>query len=190
MSIDEYENGACGRSCSHRSLGEGGDLFGDGSYVVPWECQHGSWLLQTEAPAGWISHESRSIPIAEWDDPALAASCVAWLRAAAADLSWGEMAFFSDMQRYAAETPQQRADRRQAIAQGDAADNQACIVSKVALPRKLSLLTRMNSADYLLQTPRASMSKTKKVAHRLLVPKHGSSSVKSWAPSTKLTPIL
>lgn len=136
MSIDEYENGACGRSCSHQALGEGGDLFGDGSYVVPWECQHGSWLLQTEAPAGWVSHESRSIPIAEWDDPALAASCVAWLRAAAADLSWGEMAFFSDMQRYAAETPQQRADRRQAIAQRDAADNQACIVSKVALKEK------------------------------------------------------
>jgi predicted nucleic acid-binding Zn ribbon protein len=135
MSIDEYENGACGRSCSHQALGEGGDLFGDGSYVVPWECQHGSWLLQTEAPAGWVSHESRSIPAVEWDDPALAASCVAWLKDCK-DLSWGEMIFLSDMQRYAAETPHQRADRRQAIAQRDTAENQASIVNRVALKEK------------------------------------------------------
>jgi predicted nucleic acid-binding Zn ribbon protein len=136
MSVDEYENGACGKSCSQMSLGEGGDLLGDGSYVVPWECQHGSWLLQTEAPAGWVSGgESRSIPAVEWDDPALAASCVAWLKDCK-DLSWGEMIFLADMQRYAAETPSQRADRNQAIALRDAADNQASIVSRVALKEK------------------------------------------------------
>lgn len=135
-SVDDYENGACGRGCTHMEcLGSGGDLMGDGSYAVAWECQHGSWLMQTEAPAGWVSGgESRSSTV-EWDDHALAVSCVSWLQQQQ-ELSWGEIVYLEDMRYYAAETPQQRAARKEAEAIRDAEEAQVSIGTKVALKEK------------------------------------------------------
>jgi predicted nucleic acid-binding Zn ribbon protein len=117
------------------SLGEGGDLFGDGSYVVPWECQHGSWLMQAEAPAGWVSGgESRSLDIV-WDSPEIASACVSWLEGRDG-LSWGDLVFLEDMRYYATETPSLRAARKEAEALRDAAENQHSIGNRVALKEK------------------------------------------------------
>jgi len=135
-SVDEYENGACGRGCAHMDcLGDAGDLMGDGSYAAAWECRHGSWLMPSEAPAGWVSGgESRSLDIV-WDTPALAASCVSWLQGRQ-DLSWGDIVFLEDMRYYAGETPSQRAGRKEAEALRDAEEAQHSIGTRVALKEK------------------------------------------------------
>jgi len=130
----EYDAGACRKGCPHTlSMGNGGDLLGDGSFTVPWDCQHGSWLMPTEAPAGWaagasVSHASKL----DWEESGLAAACVAWLAPQRDSLSFGDLVFLEDMEFYAAETPQERAARKEAMALRDAQDAGRVIASKVA----------------------------------------------------------
>jgi len=129
----EFENGACGKGCSHMEcLRDGGDHLGDGSYVAPWECAHGSWLMAQTAPAGWTAGASASHAIElEWDSASTAAACVAWLQHRGC-LSFGDITFLEDMRYYATETPEMRAARKEAEALRDAADGAKVICSKVA----------------------------------------------------------
>ena len=128
----EYERGACGKGCLHvECLGNGGDHMGDGSYTVPWECAHGSWLMVAEAPAGWMpSSQSRASEL-EWDSAETAATCVRWLEHRGC-FSFGDIVFLEDMRYYASETPAARVARKEAEALRDAADATRVIGSKVA----------------------------------------------------------
>lgn len=149
--IDEFENGPCGKACPHMlCLGVGGDHMGDGNYVVPWECQHGSWLMPEAAPAGWVSGgESRAVDL-EWDSAETAAQCVRWLEHRG-HLSFGDICFLDDMRYYASETPEERASRKEAIAQRDAADVQVVIGVKVA--RKEEKWTNAGSMKFRVPRP-------------------------------------
>jgi hypothetical protein len=131
-------------------LGNGGDWLGDGSYQVPWECQHGTWLMATEAPAGWTSGgQSRSMEV-EWDSQENAASCVRWLEHRGC-ASFGDIGFLEDMRYYATETPLQRAARKAAEAQRDAEDASRLIGCKVA--RKEEKWTNKGSMKFRVPRP-------------------------------------
>ena len=129
----EFENGACGKGCTHmESLRGGADHLGDGSYTVPWECAHGSWLMPQTAPAGWTAAANASHTMElEWDSAATAATCVAWLEHRGC-ISFGDITFLEDMRYYAQEKPEVRAARKEAEALRDAADGAKVICSKVA----------------------------------------------------------
>ena len=44
----EFENGACGKGCSHTyAMRSEGEAYGENDMVIPWECCHGSWLMPT-----------------------------------------------------------------------------------------------------------------------------------------------
>jgi hypothetical protein len=150
-SLVEFENGACGKGCTHmESLRTGADHLGDGSYTVPWECPHGSWLMAETAPAGWTaSGDSRSI-VMEWDSPATAATCISWLEHRGC-LSFGDITFLEDMRYYAAETPEVRAARKEAEALRDAADEAKVICTKVA--RKEEKWTNKGSMKFRVPRP-------------------------------------
>lgn len=147
----DYDAGACGKRCPHMAcLGNGGDHVGDGSYVVPWECSHGSWLMPTQAPAGWVSGgKSRAIEL-EWDSAATAAACVRWLEHRDR-LSFGDIGFLEDMRYYATETPEARAARKEAEALRDAADITRVIGTKVA--RKEEKWTNKGSMKFRVPRP-------------------------------------
>ena len=134
----DFDMGACGKGCSHMgSLGNGGNLLGDGKYVTEWDCAHGSWLMSYDAAElpGWTpcSFQGGRESVVDWE--AAAAACVTWLTPlrASGSLGWGDMAFLEDMEFYAAETPEDRAARKEAAAMRDAADVMAVIKSKVTL---------------------------------------------------------
>lgn len=132
-SFESFENGACGKGCQHmESLGVGGDLLCNGSYVVPWDCQHGSWLMAAEAPAGWVSGGASRESKLEFDSAEVAANCVAWLAPHRESLSFGDLCFLEEMEFLAAETPEARAARKAAEALRDAKDAEAVIGNKVA----------------------------------------------------------
>jgi len=147
----EFENGACGKGCSHMDcLRDGGDHLGDGSYVAPWECTHGSWLMPQTAPAGWTAGgDSRSI-VMEWDSVATAATCVSWLEHRGCQ-SFGDITFLEDMRYYATETPEVRAARKEAEALRDAADEAKVICTKVA--RKEEKWTSKGSMKFRVPRP-------------------------------------
>jgi len=147
----DYDAGACGKGCPHMAcLGNGGDHMGDGSYAVPWECSHGSWLMATKAPAGWVSGgKSRAIAL-EWDSAATAAACVRWLEHRGG-LSFGDIGFLEDMRYYATETPEARAARKEAEALRDAADVQVVIGTKVA--RKEEKWTNKGAMKFRVPRP-------------------------------------
>lgn len=152
-SLEEYESGACSKGCRHEeSLGNGGDWLGNGSYQVPWECPHGSFLMATEAPAGWTSHangQSREV-VLEWDSAETAAGCVRWLEHRGC-LSFGDITFLEDMRYYATETPEVRAARKEAEALRDAADEAKVIGNKVA--RKEEKWTNKGSMKFRVPRP-------------------------------------
>jgi hypothetical protein len=151
-SIDEYEKGACGKGCPHNlCLGNGGNLLGDGSYQVPWECGHGSWLMPDAAPAGWsASAEASHAVVLEWDSAESAASCVRWLEHRGC-FSFGDITFLEDMRYYATETPLARAARKEAEALRDAADEARVIGNKVA--RKEEKWTNKGSMKFRVPRP-------------------------------------
>jgi hypothetical protein len=150
-SLVEFENGACGKGCTHmESLRTGADHLGDGSYTVPWECPHGSWLMAETAPAGWTAGgDSRSI-VMEWDSPATAATCVSWLEHRGC-YSFGDITFLEDMRYYATETPEVRAARKEAEVLRDAADEAKIICTKVA--RKEEKWTSKGSMKFRVPRP-------------------------------------
>lgn len=131
--LDEYEKGACGRGCPHTlCLGNGGDWLSNGSYQVPWECEHGSWLMPEPAPAGWSPAAPASCSVElVWDSAETAQACVRWLEHRGCQ-SFGDIVFLEDMRYYAAETPAARAARKEAEALRDAADATRVIGTKVA----------------------------------------------------------
>jgi uncharacterized membrane protein YgcG len=152
-SLEEYESGACGKSCRHEeSLGNGGDWLGDGSYVVPWECPHGSFLMAQQAPAGWLPAGASASHALElvWDSAATAATCVRWLEHRGC-LSFGDITFLEDMRYYATETPEIRAQRKEAEARRDAADEAKVICSKVA--RKEEKRTNKGAMKFRVPRP-------------------------------------
>ena len=150
-SLEEYESGPCGKSCPHNlCLGNGGDLLGDGTYVVPWECAHGSWLMPDTAPAGWLSAEASHAVVLEWDSAESAASCVRWLEHRGC-FSFGDITFLEDMRYYATETPMARAARKEAEALRDAADASRVICSKVA--RKEEKWTNKGTMKFRVPRP-------------------------------------
>lgn len=151
-SLVEFENGPCGKGCPHMEcLRDGGDHLGDGSYVAPWECSHGSWLMAQTAPTGWTAAGSTSRSIAlEWDSPATAAACVRWLQHRGC-LSFGDITFLEDMRYYATETPEVRVARKQAEALRDAADATKVVDSKVA--RKEEKWTASGSMKFRVPRP-------------------------------------
>ena len=148
----DYEAGACGQRCPHSEcLGTAADWLGDGSYLVPWECAHGSWLMAADKPAGWTAGPSASHAIAlEWDSAATAATCVRWLEHRGC-FSFGDISFLEDMRYYAAETPEQRAGRKEAEALREAADVEAVIGVKVA--RKEEKWTNKGSMKFRVPRP-------------------------------------
>ncbi|NBT35325.1 MAG: hypothetical protein EBT03_07275 [Betaproteobacteria bacterium] len=144
----EYEYGACGHGCSGLAS-DGADHLGDGTYTVPWECAHGSWLLSTEAPAGWMPGASHSAEII-WDNAEMAGFCVRWLQHRGC-LSFGDIVFLEEMRYYAGETPEVRAARKEAEVLRDAADTTRVIVSKVA--RKEDKWTNQGSMKFRVPRP-------------------------------------
>ena len=147
----EFDAGACSKSCSAAlCMGSGGDLCGDGKYVVPWDCAHGSWLMPADAPASWssiVSHEA----VLDWE--ASAPQVVAWLAPlrASGSLSFGDICFLEDMEFFAAETQQERASRKEAMAARDAADDEAIIRSKVC--RKEEKWTKGGQMEFRICAP-------------------------------------
>lgn len=148
----EYDAGACRQGCPHvLCMGVGGDWFGDGSYHVPWECSHGSWLMATEAPAGWRAGVGQGHAITlEWDSKETAAACVSWLEHRG-EASFGDIVFLEEMRYYAAETPEARAARKEAQALRDAADDAKVIGCKVA--RKEDKWTNKGSMKFRVPRP-------------------------------------
>jgi predicted nucleic acid-binding Zn ribbon protein len=103
----------------------------NGGYYVTWDCPHGCWMMEADAPAGWTTYgQSYSLTV-EWDAKETAAACVSWLEHRGCH-SWGDMSFLEDMRYYASETPAQRAARKEAEALRDAQDATRVIGSKVA----------------------------------------------------------
>jgi predicted nucleic acid-binding Zn ribbon protein len=150
-SLEEYESGPCGKGCRHEeSLGNGGDWLGDGSYVVPWECPHGSFLMAQQAPAGWTAAGQSHAVVLEWDSAENAAACFRWLEHRGC-LSFGDITFLEDMRYYSTETPEIRAQRKKAEALRDAADEAKVICSKVA--RKEEKWTNKGSMKFRVPRP-------------------------------------
>jgi len=103
----------------------------NGGYYVPWDCPHGCWLMEADAPAGWSTYGEGYAVRVEWDAKETAAACVRWLEHRG-EASFGDIVFLEDMRYYAAETPEQRASRKEALALRDAADEAKVIGCKVA----------------------------------------------------------
>jgi hypothetical protein len=132
LTLEDYEAGACRQGCRHEEcLGNGGEWLANGGYYVPWDCPHGSWLMEAKAPTDWTTYgEGYSVRV-EWDAKETAAACVRWLEHRG-EASFGDIVFLEDMRYYAAETPEQRASRKEALALRDAADEAKVIGCKVA----------------------------------------------------------
>ena len=114
----EFENGPCGGKCSATlSMGNGGDLLGDGQYSVPWECQHGYWLMAAERPVA-----TSVVCSGLTDEQRLAAGQT---------LSWGDELYLEDLLAEAAMTPEQRAGIAAFWVERERLDAEAVIQIKV-----------------------------------------------------------
>ena len=113
-SVGEIEAGPCKGGCSPTEcLKEGayGIVSGDEGYYCPWECSHGTWLMPS---AG--SCCQRRTPT---EDTAALIACAENLMLlnlrGRVDLTFGEIAYQEDLEYYAAEGPERRAARLEAM---------------------------------------------------------------------------
>lgn len=118
----EFENGACGKGCSHTyAMRSEGEAYGENDMVIPWECSHGSWLMPTGKKQA--TSQLFSGPW-DWEN-------APYMPAIGTARTWGEEAYLADLEFYASESPEQRAMRHAAMAAGEKAAEARIIDHKV-----------------------------------------------------------
>ena len=144
LTEQEFEAGACGKGCQHVLclLTGGAVLMDDDSYYVPWECQHGVWLMPS-APAVptacTVCYEEQDL--------------IVELRAkrAAETISWGDDAYLDEWEFLASETPEHREFRLASLAALDAKEDEKIIQTKVV--RKEEKWTKGGSMKFRVPRP-------------------------------------